>query len=293
MPAIANERIGEYLKETLLFIKKSGGSLPSREIFNQLREKLNLSAYERERYEKSGYVRWEAFLHFYSINAKKAGWLRKQGGYWHITPDGEKAADLSPQQIFDLAREAYRRWAATQPVEEAEKGKGAESGEVRYTVTLEQAQAQATADLEEYVRSLNPYELQDLVAALLRAMGFYTAFVAPKGKDGGVDILAYKDPIGSAPPRIKAQVRHREEKCSAQAIRELLGTLRKDGEVGLIVSTSGFTADALTEIQKSPVHVQAVDLPNLLKLWQEYYPKMNEEDRQLLPLKWIAFVDEN
>ncbi len=35
-----------------------------------------------------------------------------------------------------------------------------------------------------------------MVAALLRAMGYYTPFISPRGKDGGVDILAYQDPIG-------------------------------------------------------------------------------------------------
>ena len=46
----------------------------------------------------------------------------------------------------------------------------------------------------------NPYEFQDLVAALLRAMGYYTPFIAPKGKDGGVDIIAYRD-RSARPPR--------------------------------------------------------------------------------------------
>lgn len=31
---------------------------------------------------------------------------------------------------------------------------------------------------------------------LPRAMDYYTPFIAPKGKDGGIDIIAYLDPLG-------------------------------------------------------------------------------------------------
>ena len=27
--------------------------------------------------------------------------------------------------------------------------------------------------------------------------GYYTPFVAPKGKDGGIDLIAYQDPLGA------------------------------------------------------------------------------------------------
>lgn len=159
-------------------------------------------------------------------------------------------------------------------------------------ITLEQAESNAIVGIEEYIRNLNAYEFQDLVAALLRAMGFHIPFVAPKGKDGGVDIVAYKDPLGAQPPRIKVQVKHRQEKCSPQTVRELLGVIRKEGEVGLIVSSGGFTTDAIVEMQKSPVHIEAIDLSNFISLWQEHYGKLDEEDKKLLPLRSIAFLDE-
>ena len=41
---------------------------------------------------------------------------------------------------------------------------------------------------------MNPNELQELVADLLRAMDYHVAWVAPPGKDGGVDVLAFTDP---------------------------------------------------------------------------------------------------
>ncbi|PIR49487.1 restriction endonuclease [Candidatus Peregrinibacteria bacterium CG10_big_fil_rev_8_21_14_0_10_54_7] len=292
MSSIPHERIGEYMKQALLVLKEHGGSLPSKEVLRVLSDRLRLNEYELARYEKSGYVRWESVLHFYSINLKKAGWLRKQKGYWVITPEGEEAAKMSPLDLFNKAKIAYAEWQKAHPkeVEPEEAEEPTES--TTHSITLEQSESNATAGIEEYIRDLNAYDFQDLVAALLRAMGFYIPFVAPRGKDGGVDIVAYKDPLGAQPPRIKVQVKHRQEKCGPQTVRELLGVIRKEGEVGLIVSSGGFTTDAIVEMQKSPVHIEAIDLSNLISLWQEHYTKLEEEDKKLLPLRWIAFLDE-
>jgi uncharacterized protein with gpF-like domain len=58
-----------------------------------------------------------------------------------------------------------------------------------------------------------PYEFQELVADLLRAMGYHVAWIADAGKDGGIDIVAYNDPLGTRLPRIKVQVkRHNAQK---------------------------------------------------------------------------------
>ena len=40
-------------------------------------------------------------------------------------------------------------------------------------------------------------------------MGYHTPFISPKGKDGGLDIIAYNDPLGATVPRLKVQVKHR------------------------------------------------------------------------------------
>jgi len=292
MSSIPHARIGEYMHQALLVLKEHGGSLQSKEVMRVLSERLHLSEYELARYEKSGYVRWESVLHFYSIGLKKAGWLRKQKGYWVITPEGEEAAKMLPLDLYNKTNVAYAEWRKANPKEPEPEAASEPAESTTNSITLEQAESNAIAGIEEHILNLNAYEFQDLVAALLRAMGFHIPFVAPKGKDGGVDIVAYKDPLGAQPPRIKVQVKHRQEKCGPQTVRELLGVIRKEGEVGLIVSSGGFTTDAIVEMQKSPVHIEAIDLSNLISLWQEHYGKLDEEDKKLLPLRSISFLDE-
>ena len=120
-------------------------------------------------------------------------------------------------------------------------------------------------------------------------MGYYTPFVAPKGKDGGVDIIAYRDPLGTVSPRIKVQVKHREQSANVQEIRQLMGLLQKDGDVGIFISSGGFTPDAKTTARSSHVHVELIDLPRFIELWQEFYSKLSDEDKSMLPLTPIFF----
>ena len=109
-------------------------------------------------------------------------------------------------------------------------------------MTFEQIEQLADDGLRARINSLNPYEFQDVVAALLRGMGYYTPFTAPRGKDGGIDVEAYRDPLGTQSPRIKVQVKHRPASpIGVQDVRQLMGLLQKEGDVGIFVSSGGFS----------------------------------------------------
>src|ERR1700733_5259964 len=151
-------------------------------------------------------------------------------------------------------------------------------------MAVEEMQTQAREGIKSYISSKNPYEFQDLCAALLRGMGYYTPFVSPKGRDGGIDIMAYRDPLGTVAPRMKVQVKHRESGASAPEVHQLLGILRGDGDVGIFISSGGFTSDAKAAARNSRVHIELIDLERFIELWQQFYPKLTDEDKYLLPL---------
>jgi predicted Mrr-cat superfamily restriction endonuclease len=85
------------------------------------------------------------------------------------------------------------------------------------SVTFEQAEEQAWNEIEAHVEDA-PFDFQDLVADLLRALGYHVSWVAPPGKDGGIDIIAHTDPLGSQTPRIKVQVKRVEQKIDLQSL---------------------------------------------------------------------------
>jgi restriction system protein len=96
--------------------------------------------------------------------------------------------------------------------------------------------------------------------------------------------VAYRDPLGTSSPRIKVQIKHRESSATVQEVRQLMGLLQKDGDVGIFISSGGFTPDAKSTARNSNVHVELVDLPRFVALWQEFYQKLTDEDKTKLPL---------
>lgn len=279
---------------TFEILKESDGNLPSKEVMNRIPGKVHLTDWEKERYEKTGYIRWQSILHFYTIDCSKAGYLRKQKGVWYLTEEGESAMNLGAVELLKTASEKYRKW---------DKGRKAENEiileeeipeEKIQKATIEQLEENATEGIKEFLKDRNPYEFQDLVAALLRAMGYYTPFISPKGKDGGIDIIAFQDPLGANTPRIKVQVKHRPDTAiPVDEIRGLLGLLNKDGDIGLFATSGKFTTDAERFARDSHIHVKLIDGDTFIGLWKDFYSKLSDEEKNLLPLQPIYFLGTN
>ncbi len=127
--------------------------------------------------------------------------------------------------------------------EEVEEEEDEESPEVLPpTDLLDGIQALAIERIKDLVVDLNWDEMQELVAGILRAMGYKTQ-VSPPGPDRGKDIIASPDGFGFEHPRIIVEVKHRSGQMGSQAIRSFLGGRHKDDR-GLYVSTGGFSKDA-------------------------------------------------
>ena len=283
-----------YLAFQLL--RDSGGAMRANDLFEQIASRLTFSSWELEPLQKMGSVRWRSIMTWHSIDAVKAGFLRKQSGVWYITDEGLRALSGTPEELFNAIRSGYRAWKSANS-----KGANAATTEVEelspehpsgttLSVTYDQAIVDAQAGIESYLETVNPYHFQDVCAALLRAMGYYTPFVAPKGRDGGLDIIAYADPLGVTGSRIKVQVKHRDQKATGAEVHQLLGLLKKDGEVGIFFSSGGFTPDAKQAARNSHIHIELIDQGRLIELWVEMYPRMPDADKTLLPLAPVYFV---
>ena len=272
----------------LTILRDNGKALTMSVVFSKVGESSKFDDWALHRYEKSGLLRWQSILSFYSIDCVKAGYIVKKKGVWYLTPEGEDALKLGPEKLLESIEEAYRKWREKHP--KIGDGKDDEEEPPPPVISYEEVEQRAIEGLQQFINSKNAYEFQDLVAALLRGMGYYTPFVAPKGKDGGIDIVAYRDPLGTESPRIQVQIKHRESPASVQEIRQLMGLLQKQGDVGIFVSTAGFTSDGRNAARSSHVHVELIDLNRFIGLWQEFYEKLTEEDKGLMPLRPTYFL---
>jgi restriction system protein len=287
-PSRTHALAAQLIYAALAILRDNGKEMPMRDLMARIEQQATLDEWARHRYEKSGYIRWESILHFYSIDCIKAGFLVKKHAIWYITPEGEQALRLGPEGLLEAATTAYRAWKAgpheAPPEREIEH-------QAREEMAFDQIEQVAMEGLEQHVQERNPYEFQDLVAALLRGMGYYTPFVAPRGKDGGVDVVAYRDPLGTQSPRIQVQIKHKKDvPASVQEIRQLMGLLQKEGDVGIFVATGGFSSDARNAARGSHVHVELVDLPRFIGLWLQFYDKLTDADKSLMPLRPVYFV---
>lgn len=137
--------------------------------------------------------------------------------------------------------------------------------------------------IKDRLLGLSASEMEQLAAAILRAMGYRTR-ISPKGPDQGVDVFASPDGLGFEEPRIKTEVKHRPKtSISSQDIRSFLGGLRP-GDKGLYISTGGFTLDAKYEAQRSNIPLSLVSLDDLAVLVVTYYESFDLDGRALIPL---------
>ena len=157
--------------------------------------------------------------------------------------------------------------------------------------SLEEAEDNAFAVIYQYLSDMDPYDFQDLVGVLLEVMGYFVSWIAPRGKDGGVDIIAFQDPLGANGRRIKVQVKRQADKVSRSSLSSFLGVLGED-DIGLFICTGGFSPEAMSSARAEQTRIlRLIDAEDLLNLWIEYYEKIPQSKRSLLPLRAIHYLD--
>jgi restriction system protein len=287
---ITARRTGEVLRVLFEILWKAPEGVQASEALARLTTQVALTPYEAGEYESGG-RRFEKIVRFATVDCVKAGWLMKSKGRWSLTEEGRSAYNQfkDPEAFYKEARQLYQKWQKSQP-EEVSGEEPEEATAKAVTITFEQAQEQAWGEIENHLHNMSPYDFQDLVAALLRALGYYVAWVSPPGKDGGVDILAWPDPLGTKPPRIKVQVKRYVSAVNVDGLRSFMALLGED-DVGIFVAAGGFTKDARDEARTQEKRkVTLIDLERLFDLWVEHYVKLPEEDRRRLPLQPIHFL---
>jgi len=181
----------------------------------------------------------------------------------------------------DVVEDLRRAMTSHQPSPEAAPGAELQVEED----VLKDIQSKALEFIKDRVSALGWAEMQDLVAGLLRAMGYKTR-VSPSGPDRGKDIVASPDGFGFEAPRIIVEVKHRQGAMGAQAIRSFLGG-RHPHDKGLYVSTGGFSKDAHYEAERASIPVHLMNLDDLVEALIEHYDALDIETKQLVPLKRI------
>jgi restriction system protein len=165
----------------------------------------------------------------------------------------------------------------------------ATEGDADLPVTETDLEQQAKDEIMARIRQRFPgHKLSQLVAAIFQAKGM-TTFVAPDGKDGGIDVLAGAGPLGMDSPRVCVQVKFTQAAADVNVVRQAQGVA---GEIGadhvLVVSWNGVTRDALRELwQKKFFRVRLWTADDILRELTAVYDRLPEEIQTELPLKRV------
>jgi len=171
---------------------------------------------------------------------------------------------------------------AGKPAEPPSPAGDTPSQEADFELLREEVVSRGHELIKDKIQGLDPEEMEELTAALLRAMGYQTR-VSARGPDRGVDVLASPDGLGLTQPRIKAEVKHRSGTMGSNPIRSFIGALR-EGDRGLFVSTGGFTREARYEAERATIPVTLIDIDMLADLVVTNYERFDIEGQRLLPL---------
>ncbi len=281
-------------KTVLELLKEKPEGLRPQEIYKEIASRVLLDDSDNEVMSGSGLPRWRVRLHFQSVAGTKAALLNKTDGLWSLTEEGQKAADLSVDELKKLLRSRYRdwKWGQGRPKapHETEESAVEDAPAPIASLLFADAKERARAEIDEHLDRLEWDEFQGLVAALLEAMGYTTRFNAPPGPDRGTDILAYVDPLGARTPHIRVQVKHRNQAASREEIAALRGIIRGDREIGVFVSSGGFTKDAKREAGNGAVHIDLIDLDRFLELWLQHYERIPQKAKAKLRLEPVYFL---
>jgi len=294
-------RVGELLMQLFHILQENPDGIPANQALRRLESAVTLTPFENSRYE-GGSRRFEKIVRFATVSCVKAGWMLKVKGVWFITEEGSAAliAHPNPNDLYRAASKMYRSWKQTARTVANEYPKSTasevsdvddvEPEELESSVTFEQAEEQAAAEIDAFLAQIPPFEFQQLVADLLLAMEYHVTWIAPPGKDGGVDIIAHTDPLGTRPPRIKVQVKRQQQKVDIAGLKSFLAIINND-DVGLFVCTGGFTRDAEEYARSQESRkITLINSDRLVGLWIQYYSQLDELARRRFPLTPIYFL---
>ena len=168
MANITRKRTGESLRIVLKLLLDKPDGLPAKDILAVIPQYTTLTEYEKGFFNATpNSPRYEKIIRFSTIGLVKAGWLVKTKGSWYITEEGNQAYQkfTDPEALKKEIDRLYQVWKRNRPTDG-----GDDTDEVtieKIAITIEEAQEKAWEQIKEYIKDMNPYAFQDMVADLL------------------------------------------------------------------------------------------------------------------------------
>lgn len=208
---------------------------------------------------------------------------RPNRGHVTITDEGRAALDANPSRIDMKTLEAYPAYLEFR---DRTRGKATSCAilvddgpsEATPSDLVEQALAANRAAVEgevlQMALGLTPTGFEDLVIRLLERMGYGKAGSVERTSasgDAGVDGIISQDPLGLDRIYVQAKRYAEDRTIDRPRIHEFAGALLgKQGDRGVFITTSRFSAGAIQEAERINARIELIDGRRLAELLVSY-----------------------
>ncbi|HET7475342.1 MAG TPA: restriction endonuclease [Dermatophilaceae bacterium] len=209
---------------------------------------------------------------------------RPSRGQVAITDEGRAALAANPVRIDMRTLEAYpaylefRDRSRAQAPQAADQPSAEATPEATPNDLVERAVATNRAAVEgDVLRGalmLSPTGFEDLVIRLLEAMGYGRAGSVERTSasgDAGIDGIISQDPLGLDRIYVQAKRYGKDRTIDRPRIHEFAGALLgKQGDRGVFITTSRFSAGAVQEAERINARIELIDGTRLAQLLVAY-----------------------
>ena len=268
----------------LSWLGQQPGPVRGNDIMSAIEPNLVLDDWARETMESNGLPRWRMYVHFFSVDAVKSGYLLKNKGVWTLTAQGRQALELGEEGYFLQAQRGYRAWKAEQlaqarttaKVETEQPEDGAEQAppQVRLEEIQREVQSALAAEILESIKACSPAYFERLVVQLMIKMGYggsreEAGRAVGRSGDGGIDGVINEDRLGL--DAIYLQAKRWSNVVGRPDIQQFVGALAgQRASKGVFITTSRYSQEARDYAASSNYKVVLIDGERLADLMIEH-----------------------
>lgn len=229
----------DLIAPTYNAMKELGGSASINEITDKVIKDLKLpDKIVDEPHGNSQCTELEYQLAWSRTYLKKFGAIvNSTRGIWRITPAFAGIDNIDVDAVKKSFRDKNSHSNYTEPPEELEPWK---------------------LELSDIIKNMNPFAFERLTQRILRECGFSQVSVTKKTSDGGIDGFGKLKIGGIFTYNVAFQCKRYSGSVAASEIRDFRGSLTKNIEKGIFITTGSFTRQAIEEA--SNAGKQQIDL---------------------------------
>jgi restriction system protein len=273
----------QSMMRPLLEELSDGSTRRTRELVQSLSDRFGLTEEEREALLPSGSQRrmdnrvaW-AISHLF-----QAGLLERPArGHVAISAAGREVLTAHPDRVdmsvlrgFESYREFRSRSTSREDIPDAPLGAepvvDAASPQDLLAQAVAENRAAVEGELLKRALALSPTEFERLVVRLLEQMGYGRSGVVEhsgRSGDAGIDGIISQDPLGLDRIYLQAKRYAPDQSVQRPAIQGFVGALMgAQGDRGVFITTSSFSAGARTEADRVNARVELIDGARLAQL---------------------------